>query len=308
MDKLRLQQAFTRTSAYRINTPLIRLDALSERWKADVYIKCEQFQSIGAFKIRGASNFALQLQDKAKALVTHSSGNHAQAVAFMGKKLGLEAFVVMPSNSNKKKIENAKKWGAQVHLCEPTFEARVTAAEELGKRYNALIIPPFDHEWIIEGQATCALEILYAMPETDIICAPLGGGGLLAGTTLAAKYFSNRVRVIGAEPDQASDGYDGLKAGKRVTSFTPNTVADGLRTSVGEIPFDVLQRNEVEVLLAKENQIIPWMKRIWDESKMLIEPSCSVPFAAMDEVKDRWKGKKIAIIVTGGNVDIDQLF
>jgi threonine dehydratase len=287
---------------------LIRVNTLSERWQAEVYIKCEQFQPIGAFKLRGASNFALQLKKGAKALVTHSSGNHAQAVAFMGRQLGIPAHVVMPSNSNKKKIENAKKWGAEVHLCEPTFESRLSTAEALAEQFDAVIIPPFDHEWIVEGQATCAMEILYDMPEVDIICAPLGGGGLLAGTALAAAYFGKDVQVMGAEPANAADGYEGLKRGERITSFTPNTVADGLRTTVGVVPFEVLKDLDIEVLLAEEDAIIPWMKRMWDYSKTLIEPSCAVPFAAMDACPERWKGKRIAIIVTGGNVDIDQLF
>lgn len=286
----------------------MKLNALSERWDAEVYIKCEQFQPIGAFKIRGASNFALQLPEGSKALVTHSSGNHAQAVAYMGQRLGIPAHVVMPSNSNKKKIQNAKKWGATVHLCEPTFESRVSTAAALAEEFNAVIIPPFDHEWIVEGQATCAMEILYDLPEVDIIAAPLGGGGLLAGTTLAAHHFSSKAKVIGAEPANAADGYEGLEKGERITSFTPNTVADGLRTTVGEVPFEVLKDHEVEVLLAEEEDILPWMKLIWDYSKTLIEPSCAVPFAAMDRHKERWKGKQIAIIVTGGNVDIDQLF
>lgn len=310
MNKTRLQQAYSRIRPDSKLTPLIFASELSTLFEANIFLKCEQFQDIGAFKIRGASNFIRQLTEsqRSKAIVTHSSGNHAQAVAFMGYRLGIETHVVMPENSNKEKIKGAQKWGAEIHFCKPTIIDRLKVSGLLAESLNAVIVPPFDHEWIVEGQATCAMEILKDKPSIDYIITPLGGGGLLSGTVLAAKYFSKNTVVIGAEPENAADGLIGLQKGERVVDTTSDTIADGLRTSVGKVPFEILKTSETEVILAPENQIIPWMKRVWQETKMLIEPSCAVPFAAMDQDKKRWKGKEIAIIVTGGNVDLNQFF
>lgn len=310
MDKLKLQQAFVRTRPDRIETPLVYAKELSSYYDAKIWLKCEQFQGIGAFKIRGASNFIRRLNEVSdcKVIVTHSSGNHAQAVAFMGYQLGLEAHVVMPENANKEKVKGVEKWGANIHFCLPTIEDRIKVSNRLAEEMNAVVVPPFDHEWIIEGQATCAMEILKKHQTIDYIIAPLGGGGLLSGTVLAAKYFSQNTKVIGAEPANAADGFLGLQKGNRETKVQANTVADGLRTTVGENPFQILLQNKTEVMLSPESQIIPWMKQIWKETKMLIEPSCAVPFAAMAEDRKRWKGKEIAIIITGGNVDLDQFF
>lgn len=307
---LDLQRAYSRTRNYRNVTPLIKADFLRELWDAEVWMKCEQFQQIGAFKIRGAANFTLQMSaaERAKGIATHSSGNHAQAVAYMAHRLGIKAYVVMPSNSNKVKIENARRWGAEITLCEPTFESRIATVNQVADKYGTTIVPPFDHEWIIEGQATCAMEILAEQRDLDCIVAPLGGGGLLAGSSLASHHFSGQVSVIGAEPTNAADGYEGFKSGKRVTSFTPHTVADGLRTTVGEAPFPIICEHVNDILLAKEENILPWMKRIWKETKLLIEPSCAVPFAAIDDHRELVKGKKIAIIITGGNVDISAFY
>lgn len=306
-SKLDLERASSRISGYIRKTPLLRSDFLSNRWDADVYLKCEQFQEIGAFKIRGAANFALQLSadQKLKGVVTHSSGNHAQAVACMASKLGMKADIVMPENSNKVKIHNTERWGATIHFCEPTIAARKEKADAIQSETNAVFIPPFNHSWIVEGQATCAMEIL-SEDHFDVISTPLGGGGLLAGTALAAEYFGNDAKVIGTEPDQASDGYRGFKSGIREENVVSDTVADGLRTSVGEIPFQIITDHVDDVFLAKESEILPWMFDIWRQEKLIIEPSCAVPFAALDSQKDVIKGKKVAIVITGGNVDLNQ--
>jgi len=304
-----LQRAFGRTEKYRRVTPLIRINSLSDEWSADIYIKCENLQEIGAFKIRGASNFALKLSlsERARGFVTHSSGNHAQAVAYMANRLGVDTHVVMPDNSNKQKIKNAEKWGAKIYLCAPTFESRLSTAENIQDAIGATMIPPFDHEWIIEGQATCAMEVFYKKRDVDMFITPLGGGGLLAGSALAAKFFSPTTKVYGAEPEQASDGYEGFRRGERVTQFTPDTVADGLRTTVGELPFTYIQEDVDDIMLAPEADIIPWMKRLWKDTKLIIEPSCAVPFAAMAQQAEAWKGKQVVVVITGGNVDMDQL-
>ena len=304
--ELDLQRAFSRVRGFTTNTPLIGDTFLNDLWDCEVYLKCEQKQSIGAFKIRGAANFALQLskEERHKGLVTHSSGNHAQAVAFMAHQLNVKAFVVIPNNSNKQKIKNAEKWGAEMFLCEPTIDARIETANAIAEDRGSTIIPPFDHEWIVAGQATSAMEIIAEYGDLDYIITPLGGGGLLAGSTLAAHYFSPQTKVVGAEPKEASDGYDGFKSGTRVTNVNANTIADGLRTTVGKVPFEIIKAHSDDIWLAEEEHIIPWMYRIWSETKIIIEPSCAVPFAAMDVQKEKLKGKKIAVIITGGNVDL----
>lgn len=306
---LDLQWAFSRVRGISINTPLIGDTFLNDLWDCEVYLKCEQKQPIGAFKIRGAANFALQLskEERERGFITHSSGNHAQAVAFMAHQMNVKAYVVMPNNSNQQKIKNAEKWRAEIILCEPTIDSRIETANAIAQKNGSMIIPPFDHEWIVAGQATAAMEIIAEQDNIDYIITPLGGGGLLAGSTLAAHYFSPSTKVIGAEPKEASDGYEGFKSGKRETSVAANTVADGLRTTVGEVPFEIIKRYTDDVWLAKEDQIIPWMYRIWNETKMIIEPSCAVPFVAMDAQKEKLKGKKVAVIITGGNVDLNDL-
>lgn len=306
IGKIELERAYSRIAPYISHTPLLFSTFLSERWQAEVYLKCEQFQNIGAFKIRGASNFFLQLseEERKKGIVTHSSGNHAQAVAYMAYKLECIAYIVMPHNSNKLKIENTKKWGAELVFCEPNLEDRLRQSERIADEKGAHICSPFDHKWIIEGQATAAMEIIRENKDIELIITPLGGGGLLSGTAMAAHYFSPNTDVIGAEPVQAADGYRGFKSGVRELNPIANTVADGLRTAVGKQPFDIIQQAVKDIWLAEEKDIIPWMYRIWQESKILIEASSAVPFAAMDGQSHELKGKKVAVIISGGNVDL----
>lgn len=304
-----LEQAYSRTSKDIQNTPLIRSGFLSKRWEADVFLKCEQYQDIGAFKIRGASNFCRLLHansDKSQ-VITHSSGNHAQAVAYMASILGYNANIVMPSNSNKVKIANAKRWGATIHHCEPTIEAREAKANTLVKEKKGVLVPPYDHEWIIAGQATASMECFREAPSIDIIMTPLGGGGLLSGTCLARNYFSKQTEVIGSEPNNARDGFEGLKVGKRVTSHKPKTIADGLRTIVGKIPFEILKSHLDKLWLASEEDIRYWFYTFLREERMVVEPSCVVPIAAADQQKNYLKGKRIVIVITGGNVDFNNL-
>lgn len=307
--RLQLEMAYERIKRFVKPTPLLTNDRLNAFFGAEIWLKCEQFQPIGAFKLRGASNFALQMTDeeRAKGLVTHSSGNHAQAVAYVAHHLGCKAYIVMPENSNKVKIENARRWGAEIILCEPTVESRHATADEVVERTGGRLVPPYDHEWIIQGQASCAMEIIREKNDLDYLMAPLGGGGLLSGTALAAKYFGSGMKTIGSEPAQASDGYTGFKQGKRQKKVQANTIADGLRTTVGEANFPIIKELVDEIWLADEEEIVKWMYRIWSWTKLIIEPSCAVPFAAMESRKEELKGKKIAVIITGGNVDFNQL-
>ncbi len=309
ISKLDIQQASSRVRGISVKTPLIGNTFLNDLWDCEVLLKCEQFQSIGAFKIRGAANFALQLkpEELSRGLVTHSSGNHAQAVSYMAYIMKVKAVIVMPKNSNQQKIKNARKWGAEIVLCEPTIESRIETANAIAKESGCIMIPPFDHEWIVAGQSTAAMEIIAEHNDLDYIITPLGGGGLLAGTSLSARYFSPNTKVIGAEPEEAADGYEGFSSDERVTTVNANTVADGLRTTVGEIPFEIIKSNIHDIWLAQEDQIVEWMYRFWNETKMIVEPSCVVPLVAMHAQKEKLKGKKIAVIITGGNVDFNAL-
>jgi threonine dehydratase len=306
IDKLALERAYARTDPWRRKTSLLKNTFLNDLWDAEVFLKCEQEQVIGAFKIRGAANFILRLsaEKRRRGLVTHSSGNHAQAIAYLACQFNVPAHIVMPENSSPVKISNAKKWGAEIILCGPTIESRLSVAESVLKEQGGTMIPPFDHEWIMEGQATCAMEIIGEIDDIDMVIAPLGGGGLLSGSALAAKHFSPTTAVIGAEPQNASDGYEGLKSGNRVESHSVNTIADGLRTTVGVAPFGVIKERVDDIWLADENEILPWQKRIMRELKVVIEPSSAVPFAAMEKHKEEIKGKRVAVIVSGGNVDL----
>jgi len=305
----RLRAAYIRGRTYAVNTPILSNSYLNERWKAEVFLKCEQLQPIGAFKIRGATNFTLSLskQERSKGLITHSSGNHAQAVAYVAAKLGLKSWVVMPENSNRVKMEAARKWGANILLCEPTITARLEMAELTAQNTGGVIIPPFDHRWIIEGQAAAAMEMIATCPQLDIVCVPLGGGGLLAGTSLATKTFSPSTKVLGAEPSQADDGQVGFRSGKRVTMAQSNTIADGLRTTVGAVPYEVILQHVDDIITASDDMIVKHMYEFWQHTKMIIEPSSAVPIAALDFQKESLAGKKIGIILTGGNVDFSQL-
>lgn len=308
ISKIDLERAFSSRSREVLCTPLKKSNFLSEKWQAEVYLKHEQTQSIGAFKIRGASHFIHKLtkEQRNRGVVTHSSGNHAQALAYVAYKHGVNAVIVMPENSNALKISNARKWGAEIVLCEPTFKARIDTAKAIEEKEGMVIVPPFDHQWIIEGQSTAAMEMI-AEKEFDYLVTPLGGGGLLSGTALAAKHFCKSTKVVGAEPENAKDGFIGFSKGKRVEEFTPNTVADGLRTLVGKIPFEIIKKEVAAIWLAKEDTIIPWMYKLFQEEKIVVEPSSVVPIAAIDDNMKQIKGKRVGIILTGGNVDFQNL-
>lgn len=302
------RSAYSGIRPYVHKTPVLAGTFLDERWQAQVFLKSEQFQPIGAFKIRGAANFCRQLGDRlSRGIVTHSSGNHGQAVAYMAHKLGTRAWVIMPENSNKLKIESTRKWGAEVILCKPTVEDRIRTAEEVAARHGGEIVPPYDHPWIIQGQGTAAMELIAEVKDLDYIVTPLGGGGLLAGTAAAVHHLSPATKVIGTEPAQAADGLAGFLKGERVTDYKTNTIADGLRTIVGKEPFEIIRSRVYNILTAEEEDIRTCMYTYWREVKHIIEPSSAVPLAALDKVREMLKGKRIGIIITGGNVDFEAL-
>jgi len=272
------------------------------------FFKCENFQKAGAFKSRGAVNAVFSLTDNeaAKGVATHSSGNHAQALARAAKLRGVKAYIVMPENAPQVKVDAVKGYGADITFCEPTLKAREETLKQVVKRTGAVEIHPYDKFEIVAGQATAAKELLQEYPDLDLILAPVGGGGLLAGTALAAKYFSDKAKVIACEPAGADDAYRSFKAGYIIPSENPDTIADGLLTSLGVLNFEIIKDEVTDVVTVSEDSIKKAMKLIWERMKIIIEPSSAVPFAAVLENKIEVRNKKAGIIISGGNVDVDR--
>lgn len=291
-------------------TAVLRCSALEEMVEAELYFKCENFQKIGAFKMRGGASAALRLseQEKAKGLATHSSGNHAQAVARAAQFLGVPAYIVMPHDAPKVKIKAVEGYGATITYCNNTPEERQAAVELVIAKTGAHFVHPFNDWHVIAGQASCAMELIEEVQQPlDIIIPPVGGGGLTAGTALAAHYFSPSTTVWGAEPENVDDAYRSLQSGQIESNIDNRTVADGLRTNLGDKTFRVIQQHVPRILLVNEEEIIQAMRLIWERMKIVIEPSCAVPFAAALRYKDELKGKRIGLILTGGNVDLSKL-
>lgn len=301
-----LQEARDRISPYIFMTPVIQSDFFNELIGGEIFFKCENLQRIGSFKVRGAVNAVLQLsaKKKEKGIATHSSGNHAQAIAFAAKLFGLKAFIVMPENSSAVKLDRVRELGGEVILCKATLESRETVLKEIAERTGAVFIPPFDHPDIICGQASAAIEFLEAVPGMHILMAPVGGGGLLSGTALAVKYFSPSTKVWGTEPELADDASRGLHSG-RIEENDPTkiTIADGLRTTLGRITFPIIRENVEEILTVSEEEIKNAMALTWNRLHIIIEPSSAVPVAALIKYKERFAGKKTGIIFSGGNIN-----
>jgi threonine dehydratase len=294
---------------YAHNTPVMSSKQVNERAGAEIFFKCENYQKVGAFKFRGGCNAILPLDDEVAkhGVATHSSGNHAQAVALAAKMKGIPAYIVMPENSPKVKIEAVKGYDAEITFCAPTLEARENTLDEVVERTGASFIHPYNDSRIIAGQGTAALELLEAHPELDVIITPVGGGGLLSGTAIASKGIKPEITVIGAEPEVADDAYRSFKSGELLPNTNVNTIADGLRTSLGSLPFSIIQEKVDDIVTVSEEEIIEAMRFIWERMKMIIEPSCAVPVAAVFRNKINLNGKKTGIIITGGNVDLDNL-
>ncbi len=291
------------------NTPVLTSNYVNEITGADVYFKCENFQKMGAFKMRGAANAILRLSDEQKSngVVTHSSGNHAQAISLAAKKIGIKAYIVMPSNAPKIKKEAVKGYGGELIECDSNIEAREAAAKDLVDSKNATFIHPSNNLDVIIGQGTASKELIEQYGSFNNILVPIGGGGLIAGSALSAKYFGDNCSVIGTEPFEVDDAYRSLISGKIETNITTNTIADGLRTQLGDKNFPIIFNEVKEIIRITEDEIINSMKLIWQRLKIICEPSCSLPLAGLLKNKDKFKGKKIGIIITGGNIDLDNL-
>ena len=290
-------------------TPVLTNQYIDELVGGSVYFKCENFQKVGAFKMRGAASASLRLDadKKKKGIATHSSGNHAQAVARAAQVLGIPAYIVMPHNAPKIKVEGTRSYGAEIIFCEPNQKARESALAEVVHKTGACFIHPYDNYDVIAGQASAALEMLADFPSLDMIIAPVGGGGLLSGTALAAHYTNPDLIVLGAEPKRVDDAFRSLKSGHIEENERIDTIADGLRTTLGTRTLDLIKRHVTDILTVEEEEIVQAMRMIWERMKIIIEPSCAVPLAAILANKETFMGKKTGVILTGGNVDLGNL-
>jgi len=274
-----------------------------------MFFKCENFQKAGAFKSRGACNavFSLTHDQMKNGVATHSSGNHAQALARAAGLRSIKAMIVMPENSSKVKVDAVRSYGGLITFCPPTLEARESTLKEVIAHTGAIEIHPYDNYNIIAGQATAVKELIEDTPALDYILAPVGGGGLLSGTALGTYYFSPKTKVLAAEPEQAKDAFLSFYSKKFVPSLNPNTLADGLRTSLGELTFPIILEYVQDIITVSETDIIEAMKLIWERMKIIIETSSAVTLAAIKNKPGLFKGKKTGIIISGGNVDINNL-
>jgi len=306
-DKNSITAAHDRIQPHIHRTPVMTSASIDEMVGGQVFFKCENFQKVGAFKARGAMNAILKLttEQRAKGVATHSSGNHAQALARAAKIVGVPAFIVMPRTAPEIKKRGVRGYGGQIFECEPTLVARESMLEEVVKKTGATEIHPFNNLDVIEGQATCAKELFEEVPRLNYLLAPVGGGGLLSGTALAAKYFSPATTVIAGEPAGSDDAYRSLKTGK-IEPAQSDTIADGLLTTLGTKTFPIIQENVKEIITVSDKEIVNAMRIIWERLKIVIEPSCAVPFAAVLKEKSRFAGQRIGIILSGGNVDLER--
>jgi threonine dehydratase len=304
-----IEAAHRRIHPYINCTPLMTSRAINEMVGAELVFKCENFQKVGAFKFRGASNavFSLSEEDIINGVTTHSSGNHAAALALAASLRGIKAYIVMPSNSSKVKVAAVENYEGIITFCEPTLQAREDMLAKVLKQTNATMIHPYNDYRIIAGQATAAKEMIEDGGQFDIIMAPVGGGGLLSGTALSVSYYSPATRVIAAEPLQADDAFQSFYQGKFIPSINPDTIADGLRTSLGTLTYPIIREHVHQIVRTSEAGIIKAMRIIWERLKIIAEPSSAVPLAALLENTFEHKDLRIGIILSGGNVDLDEL-
>ena len=292
-------------------TPILTSQTLDEMAGRKLFFKCENFQKVGAFKLRGGWNAVSMLSDEeaAKGVCTHSSGNHAQAVAFSAMKRGIASYIVMPNNVPDVKLDAVKGYGANIILCEPTLEARETTLDEITKKTGAQVVHPFNNPNVIAGQGTAALEMIEDLGTLDAIIAPIGGGGLMSGTCIATRSLLPETKLFGAEPAGADDAYRSLKEGKIIPQTDPDTICDGLLTSLGEYTWNILKDHLEAIYTVTDDEVINAMRLVWERMKIIIEPSSAtaVAVALKSEFKALEGLEKVGIILTGGNVELSKL-
>jgi threonine dehydratase len=313
-DRIQIQpldilDAANRISPHINRTPVLTSQTINRSLNAQVFFKCENFQKVGAFKARGATNAVLSLEKSQlpHGVATHSSGNHAQALSWAASLVHANAYIVMPVNSSKIKVEAVRDYGGIITFCEPNLAARETTLAGILEQTGATEVHPYNNERIIAGQAAAALELMDEVKDLDILMAPVGGGGLLSGTALAVHYFLPRGKVIAAEPEQANDAYLSFTHRTFIPAQNPDTIADGLRTSLGTITFPIILEHVHSIVTVSEESIAKAMRYLWERMKIIVEPSSAVPFAALMDGKVEIAGQKVGIIISGGNVDLGDL-
>jgi len=304
-----IRQAAERIRPYAHRTPVLTNESLNQQVGAQVFLKCENLQKVGAFKFRGACNAVYSLSDEeaARGVCTHSSGNHAAALALAAKMRGIPAFIVMPNNAPSVKKNAVAGYGGLITFCEPTLEARESTLDRIRLDMGATVVHPYNDERVIAGQGTAALELLEDYPDLDVIIAPVGGGGLLSGTSIAATEIKKGIRVIAGEPEMADDAFRSIKAGEIIPSNNPKTIADGLLTSLGTLTFPIVQQRVEQIITVSETGIIQSMKYVWERAKIIIEPSSAVAIGVLWEKKIDLSGLNVGVIISGGNVDLEKL-
>lgn len=308
-DQKAIILAASRIRNYINQTPVFRSDTFDKRFGCELLFKCENFQKAGAFKSRGAVNavFSLSEEELKNGVATHSSGNHAQALARAAALRNTKAYIVMPETSPKVKVNAVKHYQGEITFCKPTLKAREESLKKIINETGANEVHPYNNLMIIAGQATCAKEIFEEHDHIDQIVAPVGGGGLLSGTALSTNYFSSKTTVVAAEPEMANDAFKSFYSGTFTPSANPKTIADGLLTSLGSYTFPLIQKYVDRIVTVSEEAIVEAMHLIWERMKIVIEPSAAVPFASIIENKTNHESKKIALILSGGNVDLNKL-
>lgn len=291
------------------NTPVLKSEGINRILDVELFFKCENFQKVGAFKYRGATNAVLSLsQEEMKyGVATHSSGNHAAALSLAAKRCAVPAYIVMPLTAPEIKKNAVKEYGGEITFCEPTLQARESTLKEVQQMTGAHFIHPYDNTKVVCGQGTVAIEFLDEIPGLDIIMTPVGGGGLLSGVSIAAKSINSNITVIAGEPKNADDAYRSFYGNKLVPTVNPDTIADGLLTSLSDLTFEIIKNNVDDIYTVQESSIVKAMRMIWERMKIVIEPSSAVPLAAVMENNSVFRGKKVGIVLSGGNVNVNQL-
>ena len=306
ISREQIVEAHDRIKPFIHKTPVLTSKTLNQISGAEIFFKCENFQKIGAFKIRGGMNAVLSLPEekRKKGIATHSSGNHAQAIAFAAREVGTKAFIVMPNNSPTVKVDAVKGYGAEISFCEPTQQAREVLLQEIVDNTGAEFIHPYNNYEVITGQATCAKELIEEFPSLDFIITPVGGGGLLSGTLLSAHYFSPSTIVYAGEPEGAADAVLSIKNNRIERAPYVQTIADGLLTTLGDKTFSIIKQYVKDILTVSDEEIKNAMRLVYERMKLVVEPSGVVPLAALLKNKEIFSGKRVAVIFSGGNVEL----
>ncbi|HIJ57247.1 MAG TPA: pyridoxal-phosphate dependent enzyme [Deltaproteobacteria bacterium] len=304
-----ITEAAQRIRSHVHRTPVLTSKAIDGMCGATLFFKCENLQKAGAFKARGACNavFSLSEEEAGRGVLTHSSGNHAGALAMAAQKRGIKSYIVMPNNAPAVKQAAVEGYGGEIHFCEPNLTARESLTDKIAEQTGATLIHPYNDLRVMAGQGTAALELLEQVQDLDMVLTPVGGGGLLSGTAAVVNRLSTKTKVIGAEPQGADDAFRSFRAGKIIPMEEPNTIADGLLTSLGDLTFEVISKYVHDIVTVSDKAIIAAMRNVWERMKIIIEPSSAVPVAALMDKKLNISGKRIGVVLSGGNVDLNRL-